>query len=220
MIFIFKKYFCPGKACFCRNKSRLCLSLIIGLVLTGMIMQYISSVKADIEKSCVRLHVIANSNSPEDQQLKLSVRNAVLKHLEEKLKNAQTTGETKQIIQNELDSIAQAAQEELILHGARYRVTAELGNFNFPTKQYEGAKLPAGNYDALRIIIGAGEGENWWCVLYPQLCFTGAYTAKLPEESRQKLKNVLTEDEYNIITSPSDCIPVKIKFRLLELFGS
>lgn len=196
------------------------MALFIGLIITGIAMQYIYTVKADIAKSFVRLHVIANSNSQGDQDLKLKVRDSIVEHLKDKLKEANSTEETKSIIKKELESIAKAAQEEIFANDYNYAVTVSLGNYRFPTRSYEGAMLPAGNYDALRIIIGEGMGENWWCVLYPQLCFTSIQSGTLPEESRQKLKNVLTEDEFNIIAGAKDgSMPVKIKFRLLEIFG-
>jgi len=196
------------------------MALFIGLIITGIAMQYIYTVKADIAKSFVRLHVIANSNSQSDQDLKLKVRDSIVEHLKDKLKEANSTEETKSIIKKELESIAKAAQEEIFANDYNYAVTVSLGNYRFPTRSYEGAMLPAGNYDALRIIIGEGMGENWWCVLYPQLCFTSSQSGTLPEESRQKLKNVLTEDEFNIIAGAKDgSMPVKIKFRLLEIFG-
>lgn len=200
--------------------EKLTIALFIGLVITGVAMQYIHTVKADIAKNFVRLHVIANSNSQNDQDLKLKVRNSVVECLEGKLKEANSPEETKAIIKKELENIAKTAQEEIFANGYNYAVTVSLGNYKFPTKSYEGAMLPAGNYDALRIIIGEGAGENWWCVLYPQLCFTSSPNGRLPEESRQKLKNVLTEDEFNIIAGAKEGnMPVKIKFRLLEIFG-
>lgn len=196
------------------------IALFIGLMITGIAMQYIYTVKADIAKSFVRLHVVANSNSNDDQTLKLKVRDSVIESLKDKLEVANSTDETKLIIKNELKSIAKTAQNEVFVNGYNYSITVVLGKFTFPTKNYDGATLPAGSYDALRIIIGDGEGENWWCVLYPQLCFTSNPNGQLAEESQQKLKNVLTEDEFNIITNGKDGdVPVKIKFRLLEIFG-
>ncbi len=201
------------------SRQKVLISLFIGLMVTGFSMQYVSGVKTDIEESVVRLHVIANSNSEEDQQLKLKVRDAVILYLKEKLDTAQNTDETKEIIKAELQGIANAALDEIIANGYCYDVNAQLGVFDFPTKQYGNTKLPSGKYDALRIVIGNGEGENWWCVLFPQLCFTSNQGGELSEEAKRKLKNVLTEDEYNILTASQDSnVPVRIKFRLLEIF--
>lgn len=201
------------------SKQKVLISLFIGLMATGVAMQYISNAKSDIQSSVVRLHVIANSNSAEDQQLKLKVRDAVIAYLKDKLDNAQSTQETKEIIDFELQSIANAALAEVSSNGYSYDINAQLGRFEFPTKKYGKTQLPKGEYDALRIVIGDGAGENWWCVLFPQLCFTSSQGAELTEEGKKQLKNVLTEDEYNILTSSQEgSIPVKIKFRLLELF--
>jgi stage II sporulation protein R len=121
-----------------------------------------------------------------------------------------------------LDGIVAAAKEELAGNGSGYAVSASVGNFDFPTKRYDDLRLPAGNYDALRVVIGGGEGENWWCVLFPRLCFTGSGNGNgtLSNEARQRLKNVLTAEEYHIVADSEDGnLPVKIKFRLLEIFG-
>ena len=95
--------------------------------------------------------------------------------------------------------------------------TAVLDKFDFPQKSYEDVTFPAGNYDALRIVIGEGKGHNWWCVLYPQLCFTVSENGELPSQSQKKLKNVLTDDEYNLITSKGN---IRFKLKILELFSN
>ncbi len=201
-----------------KAKQKILLSLFIGLVTTGAAMQYLCTVKADIAQSVVRLHVIAESDSDEDQQLKIKVRDAVIACLKDKLDGAESTDETKAIIAEALQSIADAASAEVAANGYDYPVTAQLGRFDFPTKQYDTVQLPGGEYDALRIIIGSGGGRNWWCVLFPQLCLTGS-GGTMPEKGERQLKNVLTEDEYSIVTaSQESSTPVKIKFRLLEWF--
>jgi len=197
---------------------KIILSLVLGLTITGFAWHYTDRVKADIENSVVRLHVLANSDSDLDQQLKLKVRDRVIEYLKDKLANANSTDETKLIISNELENIKNVAIAEIENNGYNYNVETVLGNFDFPTKQYGDSQFPAGKYDALRILIGKAEGKNWWCVLYPQLCFIDNTNGKLPDESKEKLKNVLTDDEYNIVTSPNGNIPVKIKFRILEIF--
>ena len=102
-------------------------------------------------------------------------------------------------------------------YGHNYNVTVNSGNFNFPTKEYENVKFPKGKYYALKVVIGKGEGENWWCVLYPQLCFDYTESGALSKESDTKLKNVLTYDEYTTITSKSN---LNFKFKILEWFSS
>ena len=202
----------------CFMMYKILFSLVIGLTITGFVGNYAQGVKADIENSVVRLHVLANSDSIDDQQLKLKVRDRVIEYLQDKLANATSTIDTKVIISREIENIRNVAIAEIANNGYNYNVEALLGNFDFPTKKYGDSQFPAGKYDALRILIGNAEGKNWWCVLYPQLCFIDNTNGKLPDESKQKLKNVLTEDEYNIVTSPDGNIPVKIKFRILEIF--
>ncbi len=197
---------------------KIIVSLIIGLTITGFAWHYADRVKADIENSVVRLHVLANSDSDSDQELKFKVRDRVIDYLKDKLANANSTDETKLIIGSELENIKNVAIAEIENNGYNYNVETVLGNFDFPTKQYGDSQFPAGKYDALRILIGKAEGKNWWCVLYPQLCFINNTNGKLPDESKEKLKNVLTDDEYNIVTSPNGNIPVKIKFKILEIF--
>lgn len=197
---------------------KILFSLVIGLTITGFSWHYAGTVKADIENSVVRLHILANSDSDSDQELKLKVRDRVIEYLKDKLANANSTDETKVIISREIENIKNVAIAEIGNNGYNYNVEVLLGNFDFPTKQYGDSQFPAGKYDALRILIGKAEGKNWWCVLYPQLCFINNANGKLPDESKEKLKNVLTDDEYNIVTSPNGDIPVKIKFRILEIF--
>jgi len=132
-----------------------------------------------------------------------------------------STEEVTGILKQELQNIADIARKKAESEGYKYSVCAQLGEFYFPTKQYENLKLPAGNYEGLRVIIGEGEGENWWCVLYPQLCFVSSQNGVINKPQAQKLKKVLSEEEYTLITAPEsggNC--VKIKFKLLELIKS
>lgn len=201
-------------------KQKILLSVLIGFTVTGAAMYYLTTVKADIEKSVLRFHVVANSNSKKDQQLKMKVRDDIAQYLNDKLNGCNSLDTVNEVVKCELQNIADAACKTVQAEGYGYSVTARLGNFYFPTKQYEGFAFPAGNYNALRITLGSGAGENWWCVLYPQLCFVSSGKGKLAEQDKQKLKNVLSEDEYKIIVNAeTGDYPVKIKFKLLELLG-
>lgn len=191
--------------------KRLCVSLIIGLAVTGYAAQYAAHVQADIARQVVRLHVLANSDSAEDQRLKLLVRDGVISYLKPLLAGAQTVDDTKDILRRELRNIEAVAAGVLAENGSGDEVYAELGNFEFPVKYYEGARFPAGYYDALRICIGDAEGRNWWCVLYPQLCFSPG-NGTLPDESKTQLKNVLNEDEFDLVTSQQRTVQFKFKF--------
>ena len=143
-----------------------------------------------IEKeSLIRIHVLANSDSQADQQLKLQVKDAVVRYLQPQLEQSQSIEESRQIIQDQLPQIAQTATNTLRQAGSSYDVTLQYGHFDFPVKYYGSFSLPAGNYEALRILIGQGKGQNWWCVLFPPMCFTdsnvstsGKYTDQTPEK--------------------------------------
>ena len=143
-----------------------------------------------IEKdSLIRIHVLANSDSQADQQLKLQVKDAVVGYLQPQLEQSQSIEESRQIIQDQLPQIAQTATSTLRQAGSSYDVTLQYGHFDFPVKYYGSFSLPAGNYEALRILIGQGKGQNWWCVLFPPMCFTdsnvstsGKYTDQTPEK--------------------------------------
>lgn len=181
-------------------------------------MHYLTTVKADIENNVIRFHVVADNDSKEQQQLKLDVKDTVAQYIEKKLQNCEEVQQAYDIITAELNNIADIACQKAQSEGFCHTIKSQIGNFYFPTKQYENFQLPAGNYNTLRITIGEGTGENWWCVLYPQLCFISCDSGRIKAEKIQLLKKVLSEDEYNIISnSVNKKLPVKIKFRLLEL---
>ena len=119
----------------------------------------------------IRFHVIANSDSPRDQAIKLKVRDRVLEEFGEKLGSLHSIDESRNMVMGSLGSIREIAQQEVDLYLPGYRVDAYFDNFDFPTKAYGNLVLPAGSYEALRIVIGKGEGANWWCVMFPPLCF-------------------------------------------------
>lgn len=195
---------------------KILISTIIGLAITSAMTDYSQRVMADITSSVVRLHILANSDSDEDQQLKIKVRDDIIAYLDPLLESAENVEKTKEIIANNIEEIEKEAEKSIKKHGYAYNVTAVLGKSEFPQKSYDGATFPAGKYDALKIIIGEGNGQNWWCVLYPQLCFSYSESGELPPTSKTKLKNVLTEDEYNIITSKDE---IKFKLKIVEMFS-
>lgn len=124
-----------------------------------------------LQEKMIRLHVIANSDSAEDQAMKLTVRDAVLSRAEALLREAEDLDAARRDIQNALPELEQAAAESC---GGAYPVAASLEMAEFPRKEYDGFALPAGEYLALRVVIGEGAGRNWWCVVYPPLCTTAA----------------------------------------------
>ena len=179
---------------------------------------YVNAVSSNIESSVFRLHVIANSDSKEDQDLKYIVRDNILTYINEISKNASTKEEVIEIVRNNIDTIKQIAQETVYENGYNYSVNIKIGNFAFPTKQYGDISLPAGFYDALRVEIGSASGQNWWCVMFPPLCFVDVSSGVVPEESKEVLQENLSYEEYNLLSENQNNSDMNFKFKIVELF--
>ncbi len=178
---------------------------------------YTSAVSSDIASSVFRLHVIANSDSDEDQALKYIVRDNILKYMNSLIDtNVASKEETVEVISNNLDNFRRIAQDTVYEEGYNYTVNVEIGNFAFPTKDYGDISLPSGYYDALRISIGNADGRNWWCVMFPPLCFVDVTSGIVPEESKTTLEDTLSNEEYDLISGSS--AQFEFKFKLVELF--
>ena len=154
----------------------------------------------------VRLHVLANSDSEADQALKLRVRDAVLERTETLLEQSADRREAEGLLRGELLELERIAAEEIAAEGYHYPVTVELENTDFPTKEYDGFTLPAGEYLALRVIIGEGQGQNWWCVVFPPLC-----TAASADVPASALAAGFSEEEVNLITEENQGYVLKFK---------
>lgn len=176
---------------------------------------YTNAVCTDISDSVFRLHVIANSNSAEDQNLKYIVRNNILKYMNSITSGVSSKEDIIKIISNNLEEFKQIAQETVYENGFNYEVSAEIGNFEFPTKAYGDVSFPAGFYDALKIKIGNAEGQNWWCVMFPPLCFIDVSSGIVPDDSKEILESELNEEEYSLITGTKS--ENKIKFKIVEV---
>lgn len=174
----------------------LCLSLCIGTWAQGR--------QQDISSSLVRLHVIAASDEKGEQELKLRVRDNVLEYLTPVLDGADSPEDAQRIINEELPNIKAAAEE--CAEGRSVRVT--LGSEYYPTREYESFSLPAGQYQSLRVILGEGEGHNWWCVVFPPLCVSAA--------EQNKALDAMSEDERALITEADG---YELRFRIVELWG-
>ena len=138
----------------------------------------------------LRFHVLANSDSKEDQELKMTVKDEVVSWLEAKM-DCDSLEETKNFIRSHLTGIEEVAEETVRREGYSYPVQAALEWTDFPEKSYGDVTFPAGSYEALRIQIGEAKGHNWWCVLYPNLCFIDSVQAVVPEKGKKQLKHVL-----------------------------
>ncbi len=198
-------------------KSKRILLLIILLLLYIIVsaFSYANAVCVDIADSVFRLHVIANSDSKEDQNLKYIVRDEILKYMNSISSNANSKDEIIELANNNIDYIQKLAQNTVDDYGFDYDVNVKIGNFAFPTKIYGDITFPPGYYDALRVEIGEAAGQNWWCVMFPPLCFVDVSSGIVPEESKETLKENLSEEEYSLISENTS--KVQIKFKLVEV---
>jgi stage II sporulation protein R len=159
----------------------------------------------------VRLHILANSDSEEDQTLKLQVRDRILDRATEILEQSEDRTEAEAALRTELPELQRLAADEIAAEGYDYPVTAELTETTFPTREYDDFTLPAGNYLALEVVIGAGEGHNWWCVVFPPLC-----TASTTNLAQTAMSAGLSGDDVKLITE--DGSGYVLKFKSIELW--
>ncbi len=177
-----------------------CALIICGIFsLTGLCISC-----RDIESKLLRFHILAHSDSDEDQQLKLHVRDAILQYSDRWFADCQSKEEAVAAARSHLAEIRSKAQETVRKAGYDYPVEAYVTNMSFDTRVYEDFTLPAGHYDAVRIVIGSGQGHNWWCVLYPAVCVPSA---------EKKIGSALTKNETDLVTHHDQYI---VSFRLIE----
>ena len=198
------------------NRLIIVLLLLILFIFISAI-SYVSAVSNNIANGVFRLHVIANSDSPEDQNLKYIVRDELIKYMNTLAKDCTSKQEVIEIAQYNISNFENIAKKTIQDNGFNYNVTVEIGNFDFPTKTYGDITLPAGTYDSLKIKIGKSEGQNWWCVMFPPLCFVDVTTGIVPEESKKEMKEAMPEEEYSLISNTNNS-EVNFKFKLIEFF--
>ncbi len=192
------------------------LTLLAIFILISAI-SYVSAVSNSIANSVFRLHVIANSDSEEDQNLKLKVRDELLSYMNIISKDSKTKEEAMKIADEHKEEFIQIAERTIKENGYDYTVNIQIGKADFPTKYYGDITLPAGEYDALKVQIGEAKGKNWWCVMFPPLCFVDVSTGIVPDNSKQELKQSLNDEEYDLI-SKTDENEIAFKFKIVELF--
>lgn len=163
-----------------------------------------------IAEKIIRFHVIANSDSTEDQQLKLAVRDAIGQEMGKSLEGVTDKEACETILTEQLSRIEQTADAVIAEAGYQYKTQAYLTTTEFPVKSYGDYTFPAGDYEALELVIGAGEGHNWWCVMYPNMCFSDSVYEVVEEESKESLQQVLSKDEYEEVLSSGN---YEIRFR-------
>lgn len=198
-------------------RKKICLSFSIIFLILILAFSYCISVQKSLSNKVLRLHILANSNSAFDQELKLKVRDEIINYLTPLLETSSNLSETKKIISNNIDSIDALAQNIVSKH-SNYKTNSTLATSKFPTKQYGSISFPAGQYEALKIVIGEGKGNNWWCVMFPPLCFTNSSAGEFDDASTKKLEENLSKDEYYMINN-YEKKDVKIKFKILELLN-
>ncbi|MBR7163393.1 MAG: stage II sporulation protein R [Clostridia bacterium] len=187
-------------------KNTLAFSLLAALLLIFTWVSASEDIGRDLSSGIVRLHILANSDTPEDQALKLKVRNRLLSEAKQ----------TPKLLSDK--EITEICQDEIKTNGYTYPVAVSRGRFHFPQKTYDNLTLPAGTYNAVRIIIGEGDGQNWWCVMYPPLCFTGSTNGTLDQDALAVLKESLKPESLSMICE-SDSITIKPSFKLVELWN-
>lgn len=169
----------------------------------------------EMAKKILRFHILANSDSEEDQKVKLLVRNAIGKQAENWLLKSKSIEESKKIIGTHMDEIERLAQETLQKNGYAYEVCARLCQVDFPEKTYGEYTFPKGRYEALQVELGTGRGQNWWCVLYPNMCFRGSLYEVIEKDAKESLQEVLSPQEYRMIFNKKK---YKIRLKFLEYF--
>ena len=179
---------------------------------------YVNAVSNNLADNVFRLHVIANSDSEEDQNLKYKVRDSLIGYMNTLTNDMNTKDEVIKIAGKHIQDFKDIAQNVVEENGYNYEVNVEIGNFSFPTKTYGDISFPSGFYDALKVEIGKAEGQNWWCVMFPPLCFVDVSSGVVPEESKENLEANLGDEEYSIISDSEENGLTSIKFKIIEFF--
>ena len=187
------------------------VAVIIAFVLyLAFSITYFSSVSGEIRENVVRLHILAESNSEVDQQVKLKVRDALLKKNTELLSSKVTPQNAEEYFENSKEELEKCANEVLKESGFNYTAKITLGKEYYTTRTYEDLTFPAGTYTSVKVVLGSGEGKNWWCVMYPSLCLFSS-------SDRDDLDNKLSKKQYGIVTSKGK---YKYKLRFVEMFNN
>lgn len=200
------------------------LTILVFIYIALLSFNYSKAISSNLLDSVFRLHIIANSDSSADQELKLKVRDNIINYMNTLTSSSSDKKDVISMVNNHLDSFKEIALNTIKENGYNYDVNIEIGNFHFPTKSYGDISFPAGNYDALKIEIGDAIGQNWWCVLFPPLCFVNSSTGVVPDDSKNTLKENINSESYEIISegnnSNDNTSDIKIKFKIIEFFNN
>lgn len=174
-------------------------------------------IQKDIANKIIRFHVIANSDSEEDQNLKEKVRDEILKFISPKLKESKSKDESRKLLEEYDDEIKNIALNKIKEEGYNYNVSSTFENTMFPVKQYGDLVFPEGEYEAYRVIIGNGEGKNWWCVMFPPLCFVDVTVGEVEKEkSNEMMEGYLGKEEFGYLVGEEKC-DIEIRFKIVDL---
>ena len=181
-------------------------TLLACVLLINKITVNANTLQEEVAAKIIRFHVIANSDSDKDQELKLQLRDYISTYMKTILDEADSIEEAKKMLSNNIETIKSMSQEFVELHGedGNYKVDVSLEKSFFPVKTYGEFTFPSGEYEALKIVIGKGQGKNWWCVMYPNLCFVDESYGVVEKESKELLKKNLSRDAYNMLTASGE----------------
>ena len=194
--------------------------MVIAIFATGILTWNIfldletKSTVSVLSHSAIRFHILANSDSVSDQTLKMRVKESVVNYIYEKTGDFKTVDEAKNFILNNDKTIKSIATKAIADNGYDYTVSSTFGFSDFPVKSYGDVIFPKGTYTSYTIKIGNGKGHNWWCVLYPPLCFVDVSTGVLPDNSKEKLRDSLSDTQYHTVTK------YNFKFKYLKFFNN
>lgn len=204
------------------KKEKKKLVYIIGIIfgaatlLTGGEYLNRQKMQQEIAEKIIRFHVIANSDSKEDQELKLQVRDAVGGEMRQLLSGIENRMECEAVLRQNREQITETAERVIAQAGYDYKVETFLKEVDFPVKSYGNYTFPAGAYEALEIVIGEGAGHNWWCVMYPNMCFSGSVYEVVDEDAKNSLKEVLSAEEYREVLESGD---YQVQFKYLTFLN-
>lgn len=196
-------------------KKFLLLVVAAVCVITGGKQYQQHKMTEEIAGKIIRFHVLANSDTEEDQKLKLEVRDAIGAFMQPRLSDVTDIENSRQIVRESIPDIEQKAEEVISEKGYTYTVSARLSNIDFPEKTYGPYTFQAGNYEALEVVIGKGEGHNWWCVMYPNLCFFNSTYEVVDGEAEKSLERILTPEEYESLMEDKN---YEVKFAFIDFW--
>lgn len=202
-----------------REKRLIAISILFGAVVSVIAgtlasRSFAIRVQDELAENVIRLHVVANSDSKNDQELKLKVRDEVIVYLEGELEGCRSKEESLRVIGGRLDEIESVAEEAAFKEGFHYDIDATLSREVFPLREYGDVRMPTGDYDALKISIGDAEGHNWWCVVYPPLCFVDIAEGEIKDENG---KMIAVGEDADVLIKSGEIVP-EFKFKIVEMW--